>query len=124
MTGINQQSYFNPYADDFISLLFDDSIYRGTRDLYSETYPIPVKVDPALLEKAFLLDVTTGEKIGFEGAATVRQLTNLLDIHLTSELQEGHQYSLYLPGAFVYDAYNNPSDELTLLGASNTFVAA
>ncbi|WP_273806591.1 MULTISPECIES: DUF4214 domain-containing protein [unclassified Pseudomonas] len=124
LTGIDQQSYYNPYADDFISLLFDDSIYRGTRDLYSEAYPIPVKVDPTLLEKAFLLDVTTGAKIGFEMATPVRQLTNLLDIRLTSELEEGHQYSVYLPGAFVYDGYNNPSDELTLLGASNTFIAA
>ena len=124
LTGIDQQSYYNPYADNFISLLFDDSIYRGTRDLYSEAYPVPVTVDPAVLEKAFLLDVTTGEKIGFEMATSVRQLTHLLDIRLASELEEGHQYSVYLPGAFVYDGYNNPSDELTLLGANNTFIAA
>lgn len=123
LIGIDQQSYYSPGADDHINLLFDSSIYRGTRDLYSEAYPTPVKVDPTLLEKAFLLDVTTGTKIGFELATTVRHLTNLVDIRLATDLEQGHQYSVYLPEAFVYDAYNNPIDELTLLGANNTFIA-
>lgn len=124
LTGIDQHSYYSPGAENHINLFFDSSIYRGTRDLYSEAYPIPVNVDPAVLEKAFVLDVTTGAKIGFELVTTVRHLTSQLDIRLASDLVEGHQYSVYLPEAFVYDAYNNPSDELTLLGASNTFVAA
>lgn len=122
--SVDQHAYGNPWADNAIKLNFDSAVQLGTRNLYMEEYPSVITVDPAKITQAYLLDITTGEQIDFASAMVWRQQNNSVDIVLKENLQEGHQYSVYLPDAFVYDTYNNAMPELTLVGTHNTFVAA
>lgn len=122
---LNQHSYYQPGFDRSIGFVFDSSVQLGPRDLYAdELFPGNYQINPATFEQAYLLDVTTGEQIGFTSAHSLRPTRQMLDITLDQSLEQGHQYSLYLPDGFVYDLYNNPMPELTILGANTTFIAA